>query len=200
MCLLFETIRVNDKMAENPGYHQARMDHSRRELFGDAMAINLNEVIRNSDIPGVGLYKCRIVYNKEIHNVEFVPYQPRMIRNLKMVLADGIIYNHKFLDRRSFEKLKHENTDADELVIVRKGLITDTTFSNIALFDGKNWYTPASYLLKGTRRQSLIESGKIIPAEITINDISRYQRISLINAMLDLGDIILDIDKISNIN
>ena len=42
---------------------------------------------------------------------------------------------------------------------VKNGRLTDTSYSNIALFDGNRWVTPAHPLLKGTMRQSLIDKG-----------------------------------------
>jgi 4-amino-4-deoxychorismate lyase len=52
--------------------------------------------------------------------------------------------------------------------------------------DGKQFVTPTTYLLPGTMRASLLASGDIIEAPISVDDIKKYTHITLINAMLPL--------------
>jgi 4-amino-4-deoxychorismate lyase len=192
MCLLFETIRIRNCVAENLEYHQERMDRSCKVLFGKLVQKRLTEIIKKEEVPGNSLFKCRIIYDNEIRKVEYLPYQPVVIKSLKIVNADDIIYHHKFFDRSAFKKMKKNNPDADELLLTRNGLITDTTFTNAAFYDGKSWFTPEEPLLAGTRRRRLIQEGRIIPAQILSKEIHCYQKVSLFNAMLDLENCVIE--------
>ena len=49
--------------------------------------------------------------------------------------------------------------DKDDILIVKNGLLTDTSIANIALYDGNDWYTPLHPLLKGTKRAELLDKG-----------------------------------------
>lgn len=68
-----------------------------------------------------------------------------------------------------------------------KGLLTDTSYSNIALFDGCHWVTPRQPLLRGTMRQSLLDDGVLTEQDIKAEDWNRYRQVSLVNAMMPLG-------------
>jgi 4-amino-4-deoxychorismate lyase len=75
---------------------------------------------------------------------------------------------------------------ADEILIIKNGFVTDTSFSNIVFFDGIKWITPSTYLLNGTQRQQLLQQGAIIEEEIRPSDLKHFRFAKLINAMLDL--------------
>jgi 4-amino-4-deoxychorismate lyase len=79
--------------------------------------------------------------------------------------------------------------DCDDILIVKRGMVTDSSYSNV-VFRGSygNWVTPATYLLPGTRRASLIQQGLISETDISINDITKYTELKLINAMMGLDD------------
>ena len=87
-------------------------------------------------------------------------------------------------------KLYEKCQDADDILIVKKGYLTDTSIANIALFDGE-WKTPKYPLLKGTTRQRLLDNGKIHEDDIKVQDIGRFSKVALLNAMIDF-DIIAD--------
>ncbi len=40
---------------------------------------------------------------------------------------------------------------------VKNGLVTDCTIGNLVFFDGTGWVTPDQPLLKGTKRQALLD-------------------------------------------
>jgi 4-amino-4-deoxychorismate lyase len=187
MCLLFETIKVQNRKFHNIEMHSRRAANSRRILFGIEDQFDLREVVSLPDDLDDGLYKCRIVYAQTVQKVEFLHYIPKRIRTLRLVLDDTIQYDHKYLDRSCFEKLLL-SAQADDILIVRHGFVTDTSFANVAFYDGKNWVTPAHPLFRGSRRQILLENGKIHEAEVGQKDLQQFAHAALINAMLDLGD------------
>jgi 4-amino-4-deoxychorismate lyase len=49
--------------------------------------------------------------------------------------------------------------------------------------------TPASPLLRGTKRQLLLERGVIQEEDITVNNLKQFQKVGFINAMIDIGTI-----------
>ena len=141
--------------------------------------------------------KLRFVYDKEgIHDITCTPYTCREIRSLHLVYDDNISYPYKSTDRSQLNELKKQQGDCDEILIVRDNHLTDTSYTNIALYDGEQWFTPSTPLLCGTMRQRLLDCGLLKECEIMVSDIPNYQYISLFNAMISLGEVILPVDKI----
>jgi 4-amino-4-deoxychorismate lyase len=87
------------------------------------------------------------------------------------------------------------NTHDSDVLIVKNGLITDTSFANIAFSDGNKWYTPDTPLLKGTQRAYYLAQGILTERRISPADLRGFTKARLINAMLDLNtgnDITMD--------
>ena len=196
MCLLLETIRVQDGVLVAVDAHERRMAKARTALFGARDALRLNGIIVPPEHAS-GRVKCRVVYGSAIESIEFEPYRPRRVRSLRLVRADAVSYPHKFFDRRIFEALLAKRGSCDDILIVKNGLITDTSFSNIAFDDGSGWITPACPLLAGTMRERLLGQGMIREDEIRPRDLKFFRRACLINAMLDFGECVINLDRIS---
>ncbi|WP_373031074.1 aminotransferase class IV family protein [Sulfurovum sp.] len=191
--LLLETIKIEDGEVHNLSYHQDRCTKSRQKLFQSKDVLDLSSIIV---APKVGLYRCRILYGKKVHSIEYIPYTPKEIQTLKIVSSD-IEYNLKYANRDALNTLLESNKDVDEVIIEKDGYLTDTTISNIAFFDGKQWLTPEKPLLQGTMRAKLIDEGFLQPKEIKQADLQNYSQVALMNAMI--GFKILKIDTIQNI-
>lgn len=183
--LLLETIRLTDGVLYNLPIHERRMQQSAFRLWGEAYCWKLSEIIHIPDDQKKGLYKVRITYGMKQFMQEIESYTPKPVNTLKLVRADDIIYDLKFKDRSALEKLSRFKGDCDEILMVKNGLITDTSYSNVAFFDGKQWWTPESPLLAGTQRAKLLEEGLLKEATIRPEDLKRYREIKLINAMMD---------------
>jgi 4-amino-4-deoxychorismate lyase len=196
MCLLLESIRVDEGRFFNLPIHERRLNDSRRELFGAMEPIDLSASLSIPHQCREGLFKCRVLCDERIRRVEFEAYARRAVRSLKLVYDDAISYSHKVEDKSAFTRLLEQKGECDDILIVKKGVVTDTSFSNIALYDGSRWRTPASPLLRGTKREELISEGVLVEEDISPEDLCRYTRVSLINAMLDLGDTVLPPDAI----
>jgi 4-amino-4-deoxychorismate lyase len=95
-------------------------------------------------------------------------------------------YHLKYADRSALNKLAELRGDCDEILIVKDGQITDTSFSNVVFTDGQQFVTPSSYLLPGTMRAALLQSGAITEAPIRTGDLQQFSHVTLINAMLPL--------------
>ncbi len=91
------------------------------------------------------------------------------------------------MNREVFDELlnKHANEPEEEILIIKKGLVTDTSYTNVALLKDEKWYTPAEPLLRGTQRAKLISEGKIIEQTIHLKDLHLYSKIKLFNAMME---------------
>jgi 4-amino-4-deoxychorismate lyase len=163
------------------------MQKARASLFGNGEKLNLKESILIPEVYKNGIIKCRIIYDQEIRQVEFNPYTVKPVNSLRLVRNDDIDYSFKYFDRKPLENLLNNKGSCDDVLIIRKGLITDTFYANVVFFDGFQYFTPAQPLLKGTKRQKLIDEGKIREDEIKVGDLVHFQEIHLINAMLDLN-------------
>ena len=182
-----ETIKIKDGKALNLSFHQSRMCRTMRHFFADAPVPALADVL--SPTPDMQFYKARVLYDGQgVVDVQYAPYTMREIRSLKVVVDDRIDYSFKSADRSSLNRLTTQKGDCDEIIIVKNGLVTDTSFTNIAVFDGEQWLTPRHPLLMGTKRASLLEKHILKEADISVETLMRAQKVSLINAMIDLGE------------
>jgi 4-amino-4-deoxychorismate lyase len=193
--MLFESIRCEHGRLEQLGFHRERMERSRWALFGIAGALDLSAAVQTAASCN-GVHKCRVVYAHDIASIECSPYAPRVPGTIALVADDTIAYEHKFVDRAALQALVASRPDADDVIIVRHGLLTDASYANIALFDGTRWETPARPLLRGTRRERLLREGLLVEREIRPADLMAYERISLINAMLDMGEAVLPVSRV----
>lgn len=185
-----ETIKIANGKPSNLPYHQTRMERTIRHFFPN-LALNamphLQDLITLND--NMELVKARVVYGADgVELIEYAPYSMRPIRSLQVVYDDTISYSYKSCDRSQLNALAAKKGDCDEIIIVKNNLLTDTSFTNIAIFDGNYWLTPRQPLLLGTRRACLLDQGLIKEADITVDDLKRAERIRLFNAMIDFGE------------
>ncbi|MBM4176537.1 MAG: hypothetical protein FJ213_10260 [Ignavibacteria bacterium] len=190
MSQLFETIKIFNGKIFNLQYHNRRMNNSRKILLGLENEIDLSEFIRIPEKFRSSLVKCKVVYSDEIQSIDLSEYRIRKIDSLKIVECNDIVYDHKFLNREKLDELKVKNVQSpsQDILIVKNGMITDTSYSNVVLFNGTNWFTPSTSLLKGTKRASLLDENQIHETEIKLKDLKNYQKIKLINAIIDLDE------------
>ena len=179
MCLLFETIKVENGEVRNLTYHQQRVNRSSN--------VNLLDYIsRSVTLPISGVYKLRITYSlHSIESHEIVLYTPKKIESLKIVVDNEIEYHKKFNDRTYLSTLSAQREDCDDILIIKNNLVSDTSFANIIFFDGEKWVTPNSPLLEGSCRARLICQNIISPQVISQDDLKSFSSFMIINAMLD---------------
>ncbi len=179
MCQLFETICIENGVEQNLVYHQQRVNQ--------LASHTLIDYIIRLDLPRVGTHRLRIDYTPT-HIVQhtITPYVPRLINSLQLVVVDdNFQYAHKWADRSALNRALAQKNDADEILIVRQGLITDTSFSNVLFLDGTQWVTPAEPLLAGTCRARLVHQRHIQATTIRLEDLAHFSHFMLINAMRD---------------
>lgn len=185
---LFESIKVYKGKVCNAKWHNERMERTFKNYFKIDKTINVLDYFDSKQITEE-LVKFRITYNeKEVH-VEYNPYQAKNIQSLQVVhLPSDANYDFKFSDRNILNKAFAQKGEADGVLLIQNGLVTDTSYSNILFLKNGNWYTPKKPLLKGTQREKLLHMGRIQTAEIRLEDLNDYESFTLINAMNELGE------------
>ena len=178
---LFETIKVINGEIQNLDYHLARISYSRNELFGfpDRMSFS------TATLPEKGIYRVKVVYGKDIEDIEIKPYVEKPIKTLKIVHSD-IEYDYKYLDRTDLNNLYAQKGAADDVLIIKDGLVTDTTIANTVFYKAGQWYTPSTPILMGTKRAKLIEEGSVKVQDIKLEDINSFEKVGIINALRDI--------------
>ena len=193
MCQFIESIRIEDGKIYNLDYHTQRCNRTRTAFWNNVASVDLLDFI---DPPSLsGIQKCRIVYGKEIEEVTYASYQMREVASLRLVFSDTIDYTYKGIERRELNNLYAQREEADDILIVKNGLLTDTSIANIALYDGKAWFTPLHPLLKGTKRAELLDKQMIIEKEIPWEQLRKYSHIMLLNAMIDWEKIVIPVNE-----
>lgn len=197
MSRLIESIRLNDGVFSRLELHQVRIEHAFQQIYKLNPAWKLGTLLKDQEIPAKGLYKCRVVYNDKLVEVEFAPYQIKPIQTLRLVENNEIEYSHKWEDRSRMNNLFAMRGNCDDILIVKNGLITDTLYANILFEKDGKWFTPQSHLLLGVMRQYLLKKGVIEKRVITVGNYQEYDRFKLINAMLEFDGPAIDVSNIS---
>jgi 4-amino-4-deoxychorismate lyase len=188
MSQFFESIRVNDGIAENLNFHQARVNQTLHAFNASHNSIELIKIVQQLSLPTLGLFKLRMSYDLHgNYQTALNPYQYKQINHFALVDIKGYRYDYKY-ENRDWINEALSQSGKDEIMMHDDGLIKDCSYTNIVFYDGVNWYTPESPLLLGTQRSKLIQEGVIITKAIYVNDISSFVKFKCINAMLDWED------------
>lgn len=186
MTLCIETLCIRNRQIQNLSAHAARFNHTRLALWNCSEPAPLKTAIQLPDwLLADETYKCRVTYGPIIQKIEFEVYHVRPVHSLTLINCGGLEYRFKYADRQPINDLFAQRGPADDVLMVRDGFLTDTSYANVALFDGDRWLTPAQPLLEGTQRARLLSEGILSPANIRPTDLANFQHIKLINAMLD---------------
>lgn len=169
--------------------------------FNDAVLLHVASEDRNEKI------KCRMVYSVSpdnkllpicIHEITMTPYNIRMIQSLQIVEVPRLVYHHKFADRSMLNSLfSAKHAESDDILITQGGFVTDTSYSNVVFERDGLFVTPSKPLLLGVRRKHLIESGQVEVLDISADTIHEYDCVHLVNAMIGLGELVVDVNAIS---
>ena len=182
---LFESIGVIDGRVQHASWHEKRYVKSFITYFKRPPVKPLLEGI---DIPNAyqkGKVKLRISYNKNEREWRFSNYAFSPIAHLQLVEHNAINYELKWEDRVLLSELYQKRSDADDILIVRNGLLTDTSYGNIAFRKNGGWFTPDKPLLEGTARARLLAQGKISSASISLENYKEFEVFKMINALRD---------------
>ena len=185
MYRFLETIRFEDGAFQLPELHQARLEQTFATFFPNHNPLKLLKCLPHLDLHGT--YKFRFVYDQTGFQISYEPYKVKRIESISIVHS-ALDYPFKFSDRAAFAHLL-QSVPSDEIIIVKNGRITDASYANLAFYDGNTWYTPREPLLHGVMRTHLLRKGLIQLRDIYPDDLHTFQKVSLINAMLNLGHV-----------
>jgi 4-amino-4-deoxychorismate lyase len=192
--LFLESVKALGGEYHNLGLHQARINRASRAygLEGFVLADILPKP------PPKGLFKLRLLWPFPPGGArfEFVPYQFPKLDALRLIEHPGASYPHKYIDRRALSALKAV-CGASDFILTQNGLVTDSSVANLVFQNGDGLFTPDSFLLPGVKRAALLRRGAVRERRITAQDISSYDKVFFINAMIDIEDgVSLPADKI----
>ncbi len=189
--LFLETIKAEDGKLFHLEYHQKRYE----EVLASLEVKKFKDLQSFLHPPKKGLYRCRVLYSQKSIDVSYHLYEKCTIKKLKLIFDDTIEYSKKYADRSQINHNFAQKEEADDILIVKNSLITDTSVANIAFFDGKKWYTPKIPLLKGTTRARLLKMKQINEKNIYVHELKKYEKVALLNAMIDFDIISEDKQK-----
>lgn len=182
---LFETLAIEQRNIQNIEYHQARYEQSLRQFYGKSAVniFNLFELIQVPPHLQNHLVRCRVDYNAESTQIQYVEYTRKIYRTFQPIVCDEIDYSLKYANRDLLNSLLAQRGKCDEIIIIKNGKVTDCSIGNLIFRQGDQWLTSDTPLLAGTQREKLLQQGKIRETTIYAQDIEKYDEIRLINAM-----------------
>ena len=196
MSLLFESICVLNGRILNPKWHELRYHSAYSKLFGESPKKSLLAGLQIPIESQTGKVKLKIIYGQNQKEFSFQRYKTQKIERLKVVHHNKLDYSYKYSERQTLNELFTLKENCDDVLIVKNGEITDTSYGNVIFFDGTNWVTPKNPLLKGTCRARLISDGKVSEQVIRVEDLKSLKVVKVINAMRDLEQKMIPIENI----
>ena len=193
---LFESLCIQDGIILNTQWHEDRFQKAYLESFGN---LNPFDLLEGLIIPlkfNQGKVKLRIRYNRNHRDFHFEHYQIKEIQSLRLVYTEELNYSHKYSRRENLESLFALRGDCDEVLIIKKGRITDSSYCNVVFFDGQDWLTPKDPLLEGTCRARLLNQGIIKQSLLKVRDLKNFEGLKLINAMRDMDQPMIPINRL----
>lgn len=186
--MFLETIRIQDGHAHHVADHIDRMRRTALHFGFTAPALpaDLDALVPHT--LRTGTVRCRIVYGHTLREITFTPYHRRRLERLIAVDAGAMDYAFKYADRSPLERPNLPLSETDELLFVRGGYVTDTSYTNLILRRGDELVTPDTFLLNGTCRRRLLRTAQVRTAQVRLSDLPAYDELLLVNAMMPLSE------------
>ena len=189
MTRLIESIRIYNGSAELLARHQQRVESAYLHIFDSKSPLALDKIIARNPPPISGLYKLRVEYDEKTFEMEYIPYSTPQFHSYRLaIIPSDFDYRFKYADRALFDLITRETEPGMLPILVRDGMITDSTFTNLVFRKGDTLFTPITPLLKGVQISKLIDDGSVKPSIIAQADIKLYDEIIPTNAMNPLGE------------
>ena len=181
---LFETLCIDNGRIRNAEWHCRRFETSYGSLYRHCPTYSLLDNTHISSEYNTGIFRLRISYNESSTKTEIEPYITKNITRLKVwAVAPSFDYSLKYTDRSVINNLFSQRGCCDDVLIIKDGMVTDTSVCNIVFFDGQKWITPSTPLLCGTTRARLLADGTIEERPVAESDIHKFEAFCLINAL-----------------
>lgn len=183
MSRFIETILAEKGIVYPLEYHQERVDRTLRD-WDATLRLDLREALESVAVPPFEKSKIRVEYGVGgLECIQVSEYRMKNIQSIGLTAIGEREYRYKYADREWIYSLVGDS-GCDEVVMVKDGFVTDASIANLAFYDGRQWITPDTPLLSGTRRRYLLDAGVLHEAPVRIEDIRRFTKIRLVNAMI----------------
>lgn len=189
MSQFLETILAENGEVQHLKYHQKRVNKV-LEDFAIKRKIILSDIVTPPHIEGK--IRCRVLYDENFIEISYHSYIPKVVNKFKTIELDrDFDYTYKYANREFFNELHKKYTSYDEFILIRDGVVSDCTIANLAFYDTnlKSYVTPKSALLAGTTRDRLLQTGKLIEKDISIDKLKNFDSIIMLNAMLGFYEV-----------
>lgn len=182
-----ETMCICDGYIRHQEWHQRRMNTTLQHFYpGHDHSWDLNKCIDPLHCITDNITRCRIIYDAHYISVEYDLFQSRSVNSLQSVDVNlNFNYSYKFAAREMLHTLFNQRGDADDILIIKNGWVTDTSIANIALHTNGRWYTPLVPLLAGTSWKRLVTEGILYPRPINQMDLKKFDTFKVFNALID---------------
>ena len=188
--MFIETLRIQDGHPCHLDDHTDRMRRTAQHFGFTAPTLPHDIEARLPDDLRSGTVRCRVLYDHTLREITFTPYCKRRIERLIAVDAGAMDYAFKYADRSPLARPQIPLAETDELLFVRNGCVTDTSYTNLILRRGDALVTPDTFLLDGTCRRRLLRTGRVRTARVRLSDLPAYDGLLLVNAMMPLDEAI----------
>ncbi|WP_405395512.1 aminotransferase class IV [Maribacter sp. Asnod2-G09] len=185
---LFESVCIENSQIKNAAYHEARFNKSYLQQYKTHPTYTLFDGIHLTNLDDTLKYKLRIGYKQNGTRYSISEYENSIATSLKLVSDDTISYALKKNNRKKLNALFLQREEADDVLIIKNGLVTDASYSNILFFDGKQIVTPTTPLLEGTCRARLLAINRIVEKSISVAELQNFESFQLINALNDFDE------------
>ncbi|MFN8281109.1 MAG: aminotransferase class IV [Saprospiraceae bacterium] len=175
-----ETIRLIDGRFRNVEFHNERVRNTFMKFYPQHEPHDLKVII--SQLGGKSNGRVKVLYNSERLYFSISPIFNLKTTHYHLLESPRLRYDFKFYDRLSLVHVQR-NDRYIEPVFCRNGMITDTSRANLIFREGSKWYTPDTFLLNGSMRQSLLSLGYIQSTPIHKSELYRFNGFKPINAL-----------------
>ena len=159
---------------------------------------------------GIQPRRCRLVYGTDgnCSEIRIWPFRQKRLNRVGLIELPAASYPLKFADRCLFASLHARFPEYDEIIITRRGFLSDGTFTNLYLHrpnkkDGEktSLLTPSTPLLAGCRRARLIKEGRLVATPLLWNELEDGWQIGFINALNPPGQLgEIAVSQVINLN
>ena len=185
MYQFFESIKLFNGKFELLDLHTERLNRTRIYFYENSEPVDLHKELNVPSGYETGLFKVKVIYSECIDEIIIEPYVIKGCSTVRLVEKVYLSYEYKFLDRAILEEDLKRDMLADDVIFLRNGELTDASYSNVILFDGKEWFTPQNCLLAGVKRRSLLDARNLKERRIYNDELGNFTKIAFINAMRD---------------
>ena len=175
---------IIETMKDDFELHIARMKNSAQKL-GFCWNKDIEKLHINNDI----VTRIELFKNGKF-SVTYRPIPPT-VSNPKIKIGYKVNSFNPFLYHKTSIRKQIPKDVFDEIGINEKDEITEGTFTNIAVQNGENIYTPPVKcgLLNGVLRQKLIKSGKMKEKVLYMDDLKQADKIYCLNSIRGIVEV-----------